>query len=165
MTTELSEIQRMGQHLSDLRGQLAAKQQEVQALKDQITSIEQELLPDMFDELGISSIELANGTTIKLERFPVGRLTAATQEAAMAWLREHNHEGIIKNSFNIGFDPGDVRATELISTLQEAQIPFTNKEAVHPSTLKAFIREMADTENFPRDLFNVYEVKKVDFSE
>lgn len=167
MTTEnpLQQAVQLGQHLKTLSENIEAKERELSEIKEQKRHIEQEVLPEFFEQLGVQQITLADGQTIKLNTFPVGRLTTDTRDAALQWLREHNHEGIITNSFKLKLKTHENRlADETRQFLTEHNIPFENKEDIHPSTLKAFIREQVEQEGFPKDLFNVFEVKQVEFS-
>lgn len=168
MTTNQNALEQalsLGESLQRIRREIAQKEEEAKALKRQAATIEQETLPALFEDLGIQSVTLADGTLLQLKTFPVGRLSPATREQALQWLRDHNHEGIISNTFKVGLRTHqNEQARQLEDFLRGSTIPFDKKMDVHSSTLKAFIREMADSPEFPRDLFNVYDVKQVEFS-
>lgn len=162
--TQLDEALALGQRLTELQQQKEEKQAELEELERKYIQIEQELLPDLLDGLGVRDITLQSGVRILLEEFPTGRLTAAKRPAALEWLRENNFEGIIKNTVNVRIDRGDdTKAQNLVDWLREKQLNYDQKEDVHASTLKAFIKEQADKEGFPEDLFSVYKVKRVKF--
>lgn len=168
MTNENDTLQqalRLGEHMQLLSSRIDEAEQVLNALKEERKTIEERALPDMFEEIGLESLTLANGTTVSLKKFPVGRLTQTTRQQALQWLRENYHDGIINNTFKVGLKTHErEQADQMEHFLRENNIPFENKEDVHPSTLKAFIKEQAENEGFPKDLFNVYEVRKVEFS-
>ena len=161
----LLNILALGQRLDELRREINNKEREVNELKSDFREIEQMRLPAAMDLLGIREITLANGKNIKLDEFPVGRIAKGEEETVFNWLRENHHEGIIKNTFTaqLGTADNDL-AAHLSQFLSEHNIQYDAKAAIHPSTFKAFIREMANVEGFPRDLFHIYDVKQVKFT-
>ena len=73
---------------------------------------------------------------------------------------------MIKNVVSVQFRQGeDERAQEVIDVLKKEGLLPEQKESVHPSSLKAFVREQVEsnTQVFAqaaRELFSVYEGKR-----
>jgi len=67
---------------------------------------------------------------------------------------------------NIPLDRGqDQYVDHIVELCGRLHLSMERKEAIHPMTLKAFIKEQAESPEFPRELFSVYEVRKVKFSD
>jgi hypothetical protein len=154
----------LGNRLKEIAAEIKKKEQEVKELKATYTVIEGTHLPELFEELGVTGITLSSGTNITMSKFPVGRITDLTRDEAYTWLRENNHGGIIKDSFKVGLGIHEEETSNRLKDFLTAnRIPFENKEDIHNATLKSFIREQSEEEGFPKELFNVFEVKKVEF--
>lgn len=62
--------------------------------------------------------------------------------AAFAWLRAHKAGDLVKNTIRMTFGKGeDAKAAKLIEWAAKKKIEFSRQESVHPSTLKAFVKE------------------------
>jgi hypothetical protein len=74
------------------------------------------------------------------------------KEDAFAWLRDNNLDDIIKNDVTCSFGKGeDNVAGDVVGMLNERGFNPKTKTHVHPSTLKAFVKERV-TEGKPIDL-------------
>ena len=73
-------------------------------------------------------------------------------------MRDNGHEDLIKNTITCDFGRGeDGNAKVLKETLTGSGVSYTDKTAVHPQTLKAFVREQVESgQNLPLDLLGVY---------
>ena len=92
------------------------------------------------------------------------RLTQSPQSPE----RDSNNDGIIKNEINVKLDRGqDDRSKRIMDALDSDGIPYSYKQTVHPSTLKAFITEALQNpdlaETLPKEVFSVYEARRVKF--
>jgi hypothetical protein len=81
---------------------------------------------------------------------------------AFAWLREHGYGAIIKNVISAEFGKGeDEKALEAATVLAEAGFKPSQKESVHPMTLKAFVKEQMEKGNeVPADLLGVFTITR-----
>jgi predicted HTH transcriptional regulator len=164
--SELEQCRMLGAKMASLKQEIKDLEEQAKAKEEEFKNIEQNLLPELFHNLEIDEIRMADGTRIKLEEFPVGRITEPKREAAFSWLRENNLDSIIKNVVNIPLDRGqDQYVDHIVELCGRLNLSMERKEAIHPMTLKAFIKEQAESPDFPRELFNVYEVRKVKFSD
>jgi len=118
--------------------------------------LREETLPNAMLELGLDSFQLDNGTHVALKQDVYASITKAQREAAFAWLVAHDFGGLIKTEVVVPFGKGQRdEAVALQATLPRAQLD----ETVHPSTLKAFVREqLADPDEFPMDLFGAWPI-------
>lgn len=120
---------------------------------------EQEDLPELMREFGLSELKLEDGTSVSISEEVSAAITEANRAAAHAWLRAHEFGGLIKTIVSVEFGRGEddeaAEAAERIAS--ELHRPVDHVEKVHPSTLKSFVREqLAEGHTVPFDLFSVH---------
>lgn len=115
-------------------------------------------MPELMNELGLSEFRLSDGTRVTVEEDVKTSITAANRDAAMEWLRNNGYSGIIKTRVVADFDRGDRdRAAEISEAISEQHDQVNVEEHVHPSTLKAFVKEqLAAGNNLPWDLLSIH---------
>jgi len=142
---------------------------EVDLLTDQLRTAkaallrtEREDLPDLMTELGLTELKLSDGSVVSLKEDVDARITDDTRPGALRWLLDHGFGGLIKTEVSLSFGRGEHDdAVRVVDELQEHYNNIALKENVHPSTLKAFVREqMAAGTAVPVDLFHVYPYSK-----
>jgi len=110
-------------------------------------------LPDLFDELGISVIELApegNHPGVKAEAKPFYRAGIAAswdddkREAAFQVLTEEGAEDLIKTSVVAQFPRGAHAAALAFAASAPSMAVAVVKEEVHAKTLTAWLREQVE---------------------
>ncbi len=144
----LSQITRFAKKLSLLNEQFDAKESELKRLADQIKDIREKTLPGLMASVGLTEF-VADGVRYGIKQEYYASIPKARTAEAMKWLREHNMGGVIKEAVYVS--PSDK------PTLEQHGITFHSEEAVHPSTLKALVREQLEANNpFPKDLFGVF---------
>lgn len=146
--------------------QLMRQQQErVQELEDQLKDAkemlrmtEREDLPMLMAELGISELKLEDGSVVKVVEEVDCRISDATRERALKWLADNGFGGLIKTQVVAVFGRGERdQALKAFEKLVDEPADVSLKEEVHPSTLKAFVKEqIAAGTALPLDAFNVF---------
>tara|TARA_X000001382_G_scaffold52201_3_gene35609 strand:+ start:475 stop:999 length:525 start_codon:yes stop_codon:yes gene_type:complete len=141
-----------------LEKKIKLKEQELSTLKDQHKQVSQTDLPEALAETGLSEIKLLDGSKISVNQFYNASIPKDKVEQAFTWLRDNGHEDLIKNTITCDFGRGeDGNAKVLKETLTGSGVSYTDKTAVHPQTLKAFVREQVESgQNLPLDLLGVY---------
>jgi len=155
--------------LAQLGENFKAKSDELELVKAQLVSLEEELkqitekdIPDKLFELGMSSFILTDGTQITTRPEVYCGITQKHQESAFSWLRNNGYGDLIKNTVSLTFGKGeDALAKVAIEEITKlGRIP-EQKTSVHPQTLKAFIKELDEKgAPIPEDLFSIYRVNK-----
>tara|TARA_R100000306_G_scaffold58472_1_gene56970 strand:- start:293 stop:829 length:537 start_codon:yes stop_codon:yes gene_type:complete len=137
--------------LADLENQLNTKKAEL----FQITEV---ALPESMLQLGLQSFTLDDGTKLAIKTFYRGSIPKGREIDAFAWLDDHGHADLIKNEVKSTFGKGeDDEAQFLMTILDKHNLDYENKKAVHPSTLKAFVREQIESgKELPLDLLGVH---------
>ena len=139
------------QEIQDLEDKLKVK-------KDYKKHLSENVLPNLFAEVGLSELKLADGRHLKVGNYYGASIKDAKKEAAFAWLRNKGHGDLIKNQVSCSFGRDeDEKARGLISTLNEKGYPSSQREWVEPSTLRAFIREQHEAgKELPMDLLGAF---------
>ncbi len=139
-----------------------ARVKELEALlsdeKKCLTKISTEDLPLLMTELQLKEITLDDGSKITVKSDLSCTITELKRDACLQWLTSHGFDGLIKTHVVTSFGKGqhDSAVSFAIKTKTEYK-NVTLKENVHPSTLKAFIKEQLEEGNtIPSDLFGIH---------
>lgn len=163
----MSELQRavqLAELLLQLRSKVEAIDKQLTAAKAELRRVEQEDLPDLMQELGLEKFKLTTGETIEVKPEIDCGISEERRRAAHDWLTANGFGGLIKTEVVAAFDRGEIEAAQRLATeiaVNTGHAPVV-VEKVHPSTLKAFIKEqMAAGHPVPFDLFAVHPYNKV----
>jgi hypothetical protein len=109
------------------------------------------------DEMGVERLDV-DGMSVERKMIVAASIPVANREQAFDWLRDNNLDDIIKNDVTCSFGKGqDNLAGDVIGILRERGFDPTTKTHVHPSTLKAFIKErLVDGKPIDLDLFGAF---------
>ena len=141
----------VGSELAELEGAVKAKKEELRLISEQE-------LPDAMQAAGLNEIVLSSGEKISIGEFYSAHISKANQEVAYQWLTANGHEGLIKNevSLRFGRDENEV-VKETVSNLKARGLSPEVRQSVHPSTLKACVREqLTSGSDIPTEPFGIY---------
>jgi len=126
--------------------------------KKDLLKMTDEDLPSVLQEMGVSSFTLDDGSKVEIKPLYAGHISANNKEAAFEWLRNNGHDDIIKNVVSCQFGRGeDNKAEEFYAIASAKGYVAQQKQDVHASTLKAWIRERVENgEEFPMEVFGAY---------
>lgn len=151
----------------DIRADIEELESKVAAKKKDLARIENDFIIGKMDSLAISEFVLATGQKLKIKRSLQASIPKAKAAQAFKWLESNNFGGLIKTAVKVEFDRSAESvesASDLFTHLKESGLDADMDRKVHPQTLKAFVREQMEAGNhIPADLFNVHEVKIVEF--
>lgn len=117
-------------------------------------------IPELLDELGFDEFKLSNGVKVSVQPYYSAKIT---DMKAYEWLEQNKHADIIKGEVSIPFPKGYDKAKlkAIYNIAKEFGLQADIGEQVHPSTLRAWVKDMVQTgQIFPRELFNVYVGKR-----
>lgn len=120
-------------------------------------------LPNAMLQAGVSEIRLPDGQRITLKEDVYASIPKDRMNEALAWLKENNLADVIKNEIKVNFGKGEEEAANtLIKELNaNGWTNYDSKTTIHPSTLKALIREqLAKGANIPLDVFGAGPITK-----
>ena len=144
--------------LKKMEKDLAAKEDEIKKLKQDIDIISGEVIPTMMQEMNLSSLKLADGSSIEVKPVYGASISASKKEEAFNWLRNNGLGDLIKNEITVSFGRNeDNKAASYAELAQGQGYQPTQKLKVEPMTLKALVRERLESgKEMPTDLFNVF---------
>ena len=164
--SSIQDLSTLCNKLLRVEGMVGNVEERLKRLKEQQRELSEQIIPDKLSQLGVTDLRLEDGSRITADPFYSARISADNLEAAHTWLRENGHGDIIKNTLTLTFGQGeDEIAKELGELLiSKGHIP-DEKEAVHSSTLRAFVKEQIESGNgaFDPDVqkkFSVYQGKR-----
>ena len=144
--------------LKSLEDQLLEKEKELKELKRNIDLVSGEVIPTMMQEMNISTLKLADGSSVEVKPVYGASISVANKEAAYTWLRENGLGDLIKNEITVSFGRNeDNKASQYAILAQGQGYEPVQKLKVEPMTLKALVRERLESgQEMPSDLFNVF---------
>ena len=144
--------------LKQLEDELVDKEKELKELKRHIDLVSGEVIPTMMQEMNISTLKLADGSSVEVKPVYGASITVANKEAAYTWLRENGLGDLIKNEITVSFGRNeDNKASKYADLAKGHGYEPVQKLKVEPMTLKALVRERLESgQEMPSDLFNVF---------
>jgi hypothetical protein len=101
--------------------------------KKELAELTDITIPAIMAEMGMSSGTTPSGISVELAQIVYANISEARSAEAYSWLEANGHGGMIKT---------------------------VTKTSVHPSTLRAWAREMLENgEDVPLELFGIYQAK------
>ena len=144
--------------LQQLEDQLVAKEEELKELKRKVELVSGEVIPTMMQEMNISTLKLADGTSVEVKPVYGASIPVAKKEQAYNWLRENGLGDLIKNEVTVAFGRNEDNKAIAYANLAQGQgYQPVQKLKVEPMTLKALVRERLEAGlEMPSDLFNMF---------
>ena len=144
--------------LQQLEKNIKAKEQDLKSLKETAGKISGEVIPTLMNEMALSSLKLADGSSVEVKKIYGASIPITKREAAFNWLRNNDLGDIIKNEVTVSFGRNeDNKAAEYASLAQSQGYQPAQKLKVEPMTLKALLRERTEAgKEMPSDLFNTF---------
>ena len=155
---ELSLVSALANKQLGLAKQLEELEASVKAKKEELRLTSEQELPDAMQAAGLTQIKLSTGENIAISEFYNAHISKANQEIAYTWLLANGHEGLIKNEVLLKFGREETAVVdETVAALKSRGLAPEIRQSIHPSTLKAFVKEQLTTGNdIPTEPFGVY---------
>ena len=144
--------------LQKLEAELLVKEAEAKELKRKVDLVSSEVIPTMMQEMNISTLKLADGTSVEVKPVYGASIPADKKEDAYTWLRENGLGDLIKNEVTVAFGRSEDNKAQQYAVLAQGQgYEPVQKLKVEPMTLKALVRERVEAGlDMPSDLFNLF---------
>ena len=144
--------------LQELEAELLVKEQEYKEMKRKVELVSSEVIPTMMQEMNISTLKLADGTSVEVKPVYGASIPADKKEDAYTWLRENGLGDLIKNEVTVAFGRSEDNKAQQYAVLAQGQgYEPVQKLKVEPMTLKALVRERIENGlDMPSDLFNLF---------
>ena len=155
---ELSIVSSLANKQLQLATEVAELEANLKAKKEELRLTSEQELPDAMQAAGLTQIKLNSGENISINEFYNAHISRANQEKAYEWLTQNGHEGLIKNEVLLKFGREEsLVVDETVSALQARGLSPQVRQSVHPSTLKAFVKEQFTSGNdIPTEPFGIY---------
>ena len=155
---ELSKVSNLANKQLQLSAQVSELEAQLKAKKEEFRLTSEQELPDAMQAAGLTQITLSTGEKISINEFYKAHISKANQEKAYEWLTSNGHEGLIKNEVLLKFGREEVEVvSETVSALQARGLSPEVRQSIHPSTLKAFVKEQFTSGNdIPTEPFGIY---------
>ena len=144
--------------LQQLEDEVTIEEGKLKELKRKRDLVSGEVIPTMMQEMNISTLKLADGTSVEVKPVYGASILVAKREGAFKWLRENGLGDLIKNEITVAFGRNeDIKASDYASLAKNQGYEPVQKLKVEPMTLKALVRERLEAgQEMPSDLFNLF---------
>ena len=148
--------------LQNLEEQIGEREKELKDMKREAEKVSGEVIPTIMQEMNISSLKLADGSSVEVKPVYGASIPVAHREEAFKWLRDHGLGDLIKNEITVSFGRDEDNKAQQYAVLAQGQgYQPVQKLKVEPMTLKALVRERIESgQDMPTDLFNVFAVNR-----
>ena len=163
--TRTENIQSLADQVERLEGvirRIELSENNLKDLKKEHQRISGEVIPTMMSEMGLSELNLQDGSHLKVSTSYRATITEANKEAAFNWLRNNGLGDIIKNEISVSFGRNEDNKAASYAELAKGQgFQPTQKMKVEPMTLKALVRERIEAgKEMPTEIFGVFSENK-----
>jgi hypothetical protein len=145
--------------LLETQKQILTTEEELKKLRDVEDTLSEQTIPNLMHKIGLELLKLKDGSSVEVKPKYKARIPESRSEEAFAWLRENGHGDLIKNQISMEFGmKQDNEAKSIVDELKNKGLPVQQKQFVHPSSLRGFVREQIQDhgKDVPADLFGVY---------
>jgi hypothetical protein len=161
-TGRLSNVSDLASKIIQMENKVSFLEEELKSSKKQLLELTDQDLPAAMEEINMESFTLSDGSEVKVVPTYGGTIRADDRPQAHQWLRDNGYGDIVKNTISANFGMGeDNLAKDFYQSALDKGFQVDKKEAVHPMTLKSFVKEMTENgSEFPSDLFGAFIGKK-----
>ena len=154
----MGKIGAVANDIADTDKEISDIEKELKKKKDYKKHLSENVLPNLFAEVGLSELKLADGRLIKVGNYYGASIKEDKKEAAFTWFRDNGFGDLVKNQISCSFGRNeDEKARGLVTHLNDQGYQSSQREWVEPSTLRAFIREQHEAgKQLPMDLLGAY---------
>ena len=157
-TSNIKSLAEEVKKLRTMEDQVKLQEEALKISKKELEVVSAEIIPTMLSEMGLSSLKLADGSSVDVKPFYSATITVQNRDKAFNWLRINGLGDIIKNEISVSFGRSeDNKAAEYADLAKGQGYQPTQKLKVEPMTLKALVRERIEAgKEMPTDIFNVF---------
>lgn len=156
--TDLQKVANFVRQQLALENRVAELEEELKRTKRDLDTVSGEVLPAALQEFGLTELTMSDGSKVSVQSVISASISKERQSDAHDWLRENGHGDLIKNTVSLTFGRGeDEKARDLVRELAAEGFDPEQKESVHPSTLKAFVKEQVERgSGIPSETFGIF---------
>lgn len=161
-TGRLSNVSALASKIIQMEDKVRYLEEELKDSKKKLLELTDQDLPAAMEEINMESFTLSDGSEVKVVPTYGGTIRAEDRPQAHQWLRENGYGDLVKNTISANFGMGeDNLAKDFYQSALDRGLQVDKKEAVHPMSLKSWVKEMTEFGcEFPSDLFGAFIGKK-----
>ena len=148
------------QKLKKLQDDIESAEEHISNLKKLADDISSRVIPELLAEQGLSSLKLADGSSVTVKREYRCTLPKEDErrQSAYNWLRDNGLGDIIKNNVSVTFGRGeDDKAQRLLDLAASNGFEPNQKSDVAWNTLTALFQERVESGlDMPSDVFSTW---------
>ena len=155
---ELKSISEIAQEQIKLQTAIEEIETLLKAKKEELRLVAEQKLPEAMHAANLMEFVTSDGFKISVNPFYQAHISEKNSADAFSWLQNNGHGGLIKNQVSVNFGKDEDRQAEhAVDTLKQLGLIPSVKQAVHPSTLKAFVKEqLTQGKDMPSETFGIY---------
>jgi len=156
--TDINTLASYCKELQTFQNEIEKLEELLKYKKDQADKIGSEIIPNLLAEQGLSSLKLADGSSVDVKKSYNCTIRKDQMESAYNWLRENGLGDIIKNEVAVRFGKGeDNKAEQLLNLAVQKGYEPSQRSKVEPMTLKALYRERVEAGlDMPSQFFHTF---------
>ena len=156
--SDIASLSNYCRELKAYEDEIAELEEQIKFKKNKADKISSEIIPNMLAEQGLSSLKLADGSSVEVRKAYNCTILKDNMESAYKWLRENGLGDIIKNEVSVQFGRGeDNKAEQLLNLAAREGYEPSQRSKVEPMTLKALYRERVEAGlDMPSQFFNIF---------
>ena len=108
--------------LKQLEDEYSTKEKELKELKRKVELVSGEVIPTMMQEMNISTLQLADGSSVEVKPVYGASIPIAKREEAFKWLRDNDLGDLIKNEVTVAFGRGEDNKAADYATLHNVKV-------------------------------------------
>jgi len=145
-TEKLSQLASFAKQQLSLEQEIAAKEMEIENLKEKHKKISEGMIPELMGSLAIREVRLDNGLILSVKPYYSGKVD--TPEAFL-WLERNGHGDLIRGEVKMSYPKGVDKSVidQILSFIKQQGFVADNKISVHHATLSSWLREMIEGGN------------------
>ena len=102
-TSNIKSLAEEVKKLRTMEDQVKLQEEALKISKRELEVVSGEVIPTMLSEMGLSSLKLADGSSVDVKPFYSATITVQNREKAFNWLRTNGLGDIIKNEISVSF--------------------------------------------------------------
>ena len=161
-TGRLKDVSAIAKKIIQKEAKVKQLDEELKETKKHLLELTDQDLPAAMEEINMESFTLSDGSEVKIIPTYGGTIRMDDRPQAHEWLRQNGYGDLVKNTISANFGMGeDNLAKDFYQSALDRGFQVDKKEAVHPMSLKSWVKEMTEKgSEFPSDLFGAFIGKK-----
>lgn len=143
---QFATLSKLADEQDEINRGIAELEEQIESKKKRLASLRDVDVPELMQSMGLKELTTSSGLHVKLREEVRAGLPKDLdkRQAVFQWLKENDHEGLIKQKFEIAFGKGQEAFAEEFEKLMKKEgyeARCEKKQDVHYQTLLAFLRE------------------------